>query len=95
MTRSAASAFTGSAVRVGNPGLRVSLELKRSASKFLRHRPSAVGAGFVWAFGTGLILFLAIKYTIGLRVTEEEEMAGLDISEHGNEAYNMVDSMIS
>ena len=28
-----------------------------------------------------------IKYTIGLRVTEEEELRGLDIDEHGNEAY--------
>lgn len=47
-----------------------------------------IGAGFAWAFGTGLVLFLAIKHTIGLRVTEEEEMTGLDITEHGNEAYN-------
>jgi len=34
-----------------------------------------------------LILFLAIKYTMGLRVSEEEEIAGLDIGEHGMEAY--------
>nr|WP_320192622.1 ammonium transporter [uncultured Desulfobacter sp.] len=62
--------------------------------KILAAQAIGVGAGFIWAFGTGLILFLAIKYTIGLRVTEEEEMAGLDISEHGNEAYTMADSMI-
>ncbi len=47
-----------------------------------------VGAGFVWAFGAGMILFLAIKHTIGLRVSEEEELRGLDISEHGMEAYS-------
>jgi len=46
-----------------------------------------IGAGFVWAFGTGLVLFLAIKYTIGLRVTEKEEEEGLDIGEHGGAAY--------
>ena len=46
-----------------------------------------IGTGFVWAFGTGLLLFLAIKHTIGLRATEEEEVTGLDITEHGNEAY--------
>jgi Amt family ammonium transporter len=46
-----------------------------------------IGAGFVWAFGTGLVLFLAIKHTIGLRVTEAEEEEGLDIGEHGGEAY--------
>ena len=43
--------------------------------------------GFVWAFGAGLILFWAIKKTIGLRVTEDEELRGLDIEEHGMEAY--------
>ncbi len=45
------------------------------------------GAAFVWAFGTGLLLFLLIKKTIGLRVTEEEELRGLDVGEHGMEAY--------
>jgi Amt family ammonium transporter len=43
--------------------------------------------GFAWAFGTALVLFLLIKYTIGLRVSEEEELRGLDIGEHGMEAY--------
>jgi Amt family ammonium transporter len=46
-----------------------------------------VAAAFAWAFGLGLVLFLAIKYTIGLRVTREEELQGLDIGEHGLEAY--------
>lgn len=36
---------------------------------------------------TTLIVFLAIKYTVGLRVSEEEELAGLDISEHGMYGY--------
>ncbi len=34
-----------------------------------------------------LALFLLIKVTMGLRVSEEEEMKGLDITEHGMEAY--------
>jgi Amt family ammonium transporter len=46
------------------------------------------GAAFVWAFGIGLVLFYAIKATIGLRVTPEEELKGLDIGEHGMEAYS-------
>ncbi len=33
-------------------------------------------------------LFLAIKYTIGLRVTAEEEIEGLDVLEHGAPGYN-------
>jgi Amt family ammonium transporter len=50
----------------------------------------ALGAGsaFVWAFGLGLVLFYTINKTIGLRVTSEEEMKGLDIGEHGMEAYS-------
>jgi len=49
----------------------------------------AVGAGtaFVWAFGLGVALFFIISKTIGLRVTPEEELKGLDIGEHGMEAY--------
>jgi Amt family ammonium transporter len=42
---------------------------------------------FVWAFGLGLILFQILGKTVGLRVTAEEELKGLDIGEHGNEAY--------
>ncbi|MEO0802813.1 MAG: ammonium transporter [Cyanobacteria bacterium J06642_2] len=49
----------------------------------------AVGAlaYFLWPFITCLILFYVLKATIGLRVTAEEEMAGLDMGEHGNVAY--------
>ena len=47
-----------------------------------------VGAVFLWAFGTGYIAFLLLKITVGIRVTEEEELKGLDITEHGSEAYS-------
>ena len=47
-----------------------------------------VGAMFVWAFGCGMLLFNIIKFTVGLRVSRDEEVKGLDISEHGNEAYS-------
>jgi len=46
-----------------------------------------VVAVFAYAFGAGLIMFLAIRFTIGLRVSEEEELRGLDVGEHGMEAY--------
>ncbi len=45
---------------------------------------AAVGAA---VFGVSLVVWLAIKATIGVRVSEEEEMEGLDIGEHGNRAY--------
>jgi Amt family ammonium transporter len=34
------------------------------------------------------VVFMAIKKAIGLRVTKEEELRGLDIGEHGMEAYS-------
>ncbi|MBD3386104.1 ammonium transporter [candidate division KSB1 bacterium] len=48
---------------------------------------AGVLSAFVWAFGLGMILFLSIKHTVGLRVSAKEEMCGLDIGEHGQEAY--------
>lgn len=49
----------------------------------------AVGVliAFVWAFSTSYLLFSIMKKTIGLRVDEHEETEGLDLTEHGNEAY--------
>lgn len=44
---------------------------------------------FFWTFGTTYLLFRLIKVTIGLRVSPEDELDGLDISEHGGEAYPM------
>lgn len=41
----------------------------------------------VWAFGTGYILFALLKHTVGLRVSKEEELSGLDMGEHGYSAY--------
>ncbi len=42
---------------------------------------------FVWVFVTSFIAWTIIKMIIGLRVTEEEEFSGVDISECGMEAY--------
>ena len=50
-------------------------------------------AAFVWAFGTAFILFKVISMTIGLRISEEEEMLGVDIVEHGAHAYNDFQTM--
>jgi len=46
-----------------------------------------VGAAFVWVSLTAGLLFYILKKTIGLRVSVEEEMEGLDYHEHGNTAY--------
>ena len=44
---------------------------------------------YVFAFVFSYVLFLTIKMTMGVRVSEEEESRGLDIGEHGQEAYNI------
>jgi ammonium transporter, Amt family len=41
----------------------------------------------VWTAVVALISFYIVKLTVGLRVTEEEEREGLDISAHGERAY--------
>ncbi len=48
----------------------------------------AVGITILWSGVVSAVLFYALKFTIGLRPTEEVEQAGLDISEHGERAYN-------
>ena len=49
----------------------------------------AIGAAVVlsWAFIGGLVLFKVLDLVMGIRVSPEEELAGLDIEEHGTPAY--------
>ncbi|MGD8770872.1 MAG: ammonium transporter [Desulfobacterales bacterium] len=46
-----------------------------------------IGACFVWTFSMAFIMFKLIEKTIGLRVSAEEELEGLDFFEHGGNAY--------
>lgn len=46
-----------------------------------------VAACFLWVFPTVFVLFKVIAKTVGLRVSPEEELEGLDISEHAGVAY--------
>ena len=70
---------------VGLWGL-LAVPLTNSGASFLGQ---LVGAGtiFVWVFGTSLLLWLGLKATMGIRVTEEEEEDGVDLTECGLEAY--------
>lgn len=47
----------------------------------------SVVVNFAWAFGAGLLLFYILKHTVGIRVSPEDELTGLDISEHGMVTY--------
>jgi Amt family ammonium transporter len=42
---------------------------------------------FAWVFGASLVTWFALKAVMGIRVSEEEEYEGVDLSECGQEAY--------
>jgi Amt family ammonium transporter len=56
-------------------------------TKLLMAQLTGVVAVGAFTFVTALITFYAIKMTMGLRVSLEEEINGLDIGEHGQSAY--------
>jgi len=53
---------------------------------FINQLIGVVAAG-VFCLISAAILFGLLKVTVGIRVSEEEELGGLDIGEHGMEAY--------
>lgn len=71
----------GAVYAAGAPGL-----LYGEVNQFIVQVVGALAA-FIWAFVAGLIVFKLIDIVIGLRVSEKEELEGLDITEHGIRAY--------
>jgi ammonium transporter, Amt family len=67
---------------IGDPGLIYSGSLTQ-----LGVQAVGVGAAFAMVFTLSYITFAAIKATIGIRVSAEEEEAGLDIAAHGMYGY--------
>jgi Amt family ammonium transporter len=67
---------------VGDPGLVYSGSLHQLLAQIL-----GVASAFAFVFSLSFLTFFAIKKTYGLRVSAEEEDAGLDISEHGMYGY--------
>jgi Amt family ammonium transporter len=59
--------------------------LEGNVNQFLANVASAFAA-LIYAFGVTLALAWIIHKTLGLRVSEEEEYVGLDISQHGERA---------
>jgi len=60
-----------------------------SRGEQILYQLAAIGASWGWAFVITAGILLAIKYTIGLRVSEADEEVGLDQSEHGVPAYEV------
>lgn len=58
-----------------------------TSAKIIGVQLLGIGAAFIWAFGTGFVMFKLIQKTLGLRVTPGEEFEGLDYGEHGANAY--------
>jgi Amt family ammonium transporter len=67
---------------VGDPGLWYSGSFHQLGAQAL-----GVAVAFACVFAVSYSVFFLIKRTIGLRVSAEEEDAGLDISEHGMYGY--------
>jgi Amt family ammonium transporter len=57
-----------------------------SGAQFVSQLKGVVAVG-LFTFVFAYVVFYVIKLTMGLRVSTEEEIEGLDIGEHGNEAY--------
>ena len=49
----------------------------------------AIVATWAWAFAVTAIILWALKATIGLRVSDNDEAVGLDATEHGETAYRL------
>ncbi|HTQ35788.1 MAG TPA: ammonium transporter [Steroidobacteraceae bacterium] len=65
--------------KLGYPGIGAQLLIQAKA----------VGIVIVWTAVVAAVAFLIVKLVCGLRVTEEEEREGLDLSSHGERAYDM------
>ena len=56
-------------------------------TKLLTAQLTGIGAVGVYTFFVALLFWLLIKAFVGIRVSLQEEIQGLDIGEHGNSAY--------
>lgn len=69
-------------VGIGQPGLFYGGGFHQLWVQFL-----GIAASFAFVFIASFIILYAIKVTVGLRISREEELIGLDISEHGASGY--------
>ena len=58
------------------------------ASSLLLEQALANGVTIVYSFVVTGLLMLALKATIGVRVPDDVEQAGLDLPEHAEQAYH-------
>jgi ammonium transporter, Amt family len=58
-----------------------------TSAKMILVQLLGIGTCFVYTFVIAFIMFKILAATVGLRVSPEEEIEGLDVTEHGGEAY--------
>ncbi|MEE4355007.1 MAG: ammonium transporter [Desulfococcaceae bacterium] len=58
-----------------------------TSAKILGVQCLGIASCFIWTFAMAFTMFKVIDMTMGLRVSPEEELEGLDYSEHGGNAY--------
>jgi len=58
-----------------------------TSAKIIGVQLLGIAACFLWVFPVAFLMFKLIEKTVGLRVTPEEELEGLDWAEHGGTAY--------
>jgi ammonium transporter, Amt family len=47
-----------------------------------------IGVTLVWSGGVAFLIMLILKFTIGIRASDDEQQEGLDLADHGEKAYN-------
>ncbi len=68
-------------------GAAITDPVKWSAMQQTMVQLKGIGCVAVYAFVLSLVFWVALKVTLGIRVTAEEETEGLDLGEHGNVTY--------
>ncbi len=78
---------TGVFVGIGFGGIAAFVDVSRMEQ--ILYQLIAIVATWGWAFAVTAIILWLIKLTIGLRVEDNAEEVGLDVSEHGETAYRL------
>jgi ammonium transporter, Amt family len=78
---------TGVADYLTNPGSLVVDSTYTMGGQFVKQL-KAVGFTLLWSGVGSAILYKIVDLIVGLRVTTEEEREGLDVTDHGERAYN-------
>ena len=78
---------TGLFVGVGFGGIAAFTDISRGEQ--ILNQVISIVATWAWAFVMTFVIFWVIKVTIGLKVADNSEAVGLDITEHGETAYRL------